>query len=147
MTQGEPISHHDDGPLQTSSASDFSVPYLPGRDGKRTDTGASKGMTLSGLNPVHREVRTEVTADGTVTTVAESTVLPTARPNGHGHSNGNGNGNGEVHAKAKSMADSIQIARLKGYEGDACSECGNFTLLRNGSCLKCATCGSTTGCS
>ena len=38
-------------------------------------------------------------------------------------------------------------ARMKGYEGDACSECGNFTLVRNGTCLKCDTCGGTTGCS
>jgi len=38
-------------------------------------------------------------------------------------------------------------ARIKGYEGDACSECGNFTLVRNGTCLKCNTCGTTTGCS
>jgi ribonucleoside-diphosphate reductase alpha chain len=41
----------------------------------------------------------------------------------------------------------IREARLKGYEGDACGECGNFTLVRNGTCLKCATCGSTSGCS
>ncbi|MCZ6763789.1 MAG: vitamin B12-dependent ribonucleotide reductase, partial [Alphaproteobacteria bacterium] len=34
-----------------------------------------------------------------------------------------------------------------GYEGDACGACGNFTLVRNGSCLKCMTCGETTGCS
>jgi ribonucleoside-diphosphate reductase alpha chain len=39
------------------------------------------------------------------------------------------------------------IARLQGYEGDACGECGNFTLVRNGTCLKCLTCGATTGCS
>jgi ribonucleoside-diphosphate reductase alpha chain len=38
-------------------------------------------------------------------------------------------------------------ARAKGYEGEACSECGNFTLVRNGTCMKCDTCGSTTGCS
>ena len=38
-------------------------------------------------------------------------------------------------------------ARLQGYEGDACGECGNFTLVRNGTCLKCNTCGSTSGCS
>jgi ribonucleoside-diphosphate reductase alpha chain len=38
-------------------------------------------------------------------------------------------------------------AKAKGYEGEACSECGNFTLVRNGTCLKCDTCGSTTGCS
>ena len=38
-------------------------------------------------------------------------------------------------------------ARIKGYEGDPCSECGNFTLARNGTCLKCDTCGATSGCS
>jgi ribonucleoside-diphosphate reductase alpha chain len=39
------------------------------------------------------------------------------------------------------------IARRKGYEGNPCTACGNFTLLRNGTCFKCDTCGSTTGCS
>jgi ribonucleoside-diphosphate reductase alpha chain len=38
-------------------------------------------------------------------------------------------------------------ARIKGYTGEACNDCGNFTLVRNGTCLKCDTCGSTTGCS
>jgi ribonucleoside-diphosphate reductase alpha chain len=41
----------------------------------------------------------------------------------------------------------IREARMKGYEGDSCGECGNFTLVRNGTCLKCNTCGATTGCS
>jgi ribonucleoside-diphosphate reductase alpha chain len=44
-------------------------------------------------------------------------------------------------------AEEIRKARMKGYEGDACPECGNFTLVRNGTCLKCDTCGGTTGCS
>ena len=44
-------------------------------------------------------------------------------------------------------AERSLAARLKGYQGDACGECGNFTLVRNGTCLKCDTCGSTTGCS
>ncbi len=38
-------------------------------------------------------------------------------------------------------------ARLQGFEGDACPECGNFTMVRSGTCLKCTTCGGTTGCS
>ena len=38
-------------------------------------------------------------------------------------------------------------ARMKGFEGDPCNDCGNFTLVRNGTCLKCATCGATSGCS
>ena len=38
-------------------------------------------------------------------------------------------------------------AKARGYEGEACGECQNFTLVRNGTCMKCDTCGSTTGCS
>ncbi|MBL9029991.1 MAG: vitamin B12-dependent ribonucleotide reductase [Caedimonas sp.] len=46
-----------------------------------------------------------------------------------------------------SRARMIATARMKGYEGDSCQECGNFTLVRNGTCLKCVTCGGTSGCS
>jgi ribonucleoside-diphosphate reductase alpha chain len=44
-------------------------------------------------------------------------------------------------------ADKRAEARMKGYIGEACPECANFTLVRNGTCLKCDTCGATTGCS
>ncbi len=40
-----------------------------------------------------------------------------------------------------------QKARYMGYEGDPCPECGALTLVRNGTCLKCDSCGGTTGCS
>ncbi|MBL6769899.1 MAG: vitamin B12-dependent ribonucleotide reductase [Rhizobiales bacterium] len=43
--------------------------------------------------------------------------------------------------------DLINEARIKGYEGVSCDECANFTMVRNGTCLKCDTCGSTSGCS
>ena len=88
--------------------------------------------------------------------------------------NGNGRGNGanvtaklergfsvadkgtEVKVKPQASAVAMTLdhhakkvieARLMGYEGDPCGECGQFTLVRNGTCLKCVTCGSTTGCS
>ncbi len=47
----------------------------------------------------------------------------------------------------RSESELISEARVKGYEGEACQECGNFTLVRNGTCLKCDTCGATSGCS
>ena len=51
-------------------------------------------------------------------------------------------------AEARALAAERRAeARAKGYEGEACGECGNFTLVRNGTCLKCDTCGGTTGCS
>jgi ribonucleoside-diphosphate reductase alpha chain len=50
----------------------------------------------------------------------------------------NGNGNEKKR---------IEEAILKGYTGDMCQECGQATMVRNGTCLKCMTCGSTSGCS
>ena len=48
---------------------------------------------------------------------------------------------------AAAALDQRAKARMQGYEGDPCGECGNFTLVRNGTCLKCNTCGGTSGCS
>ena len=54
----------------------------------------------------------------------------------------------ETRADAKTVeADRRAKAIMQGYTGDACSECSNFTMVRNGTCLKCDTCGSTSGCS
>jgi len=47
----------------------------------------------------------------------------------------------------KVAADRRAKAIMQGYTGDACSECSNFTMVRNGTCLKCDTCGATSGCS
>jgi ribonucleoside-diphosphate reductase alpha chain len=58
-----------------------------------------------------------------------------------------GNGNGGVRVAAAVVSEQIRVARMQGYEGDACSACGSFTMVRNGSCLKCVTCGGTSGCS
>ena len=40
-------------------------------------------------------------------------------------------------AVAPSKAERRAEAKAKGYEGEMCSECGNFTLVRNGTCMKC----------
>jgi ribonucleoside-diphosphate reductase alpha chain len=48
-------------------------------------------------------------------------------------------GNADVSRRAE--------AKIRGYEGESCRDCGNFTLVRNGTCLKCDTCGGTSGCS
>ena len=49
-------------------------------------------------------------------------------------------------ASAKVLSAS-EMARLKGYEGDPCDECGQLMMVRNGTCLKCLNCGATSGCS
>ena len=43
--------------------------------------------------------------------------------------------------------DARTKAKMQGYEGDPCGDCGNYTLVRNGTCMKCNTCGATSGCS
>jgi ribonucleotide reductase alpha subunit len=45
------------------------------------------------------------------------------------------------------LAEQVTAARAKGYTGNACGECGQLTMVRNGSCEKCDSCGSTSGCS
>ncbi|RVV98844.1 vitamin B12-dependent ribonucleotide reductase [Mesobaculum littorinae] len=59
-------------------------------------------------------------------------------------------GQGEAQAAGSAAPLSMDArakARMQGYEGEACGECGNYTLVRNGTCMKCNTCGSTSGCS
>ncbi|MDG1842970.1 MAG: vitamin B12-dependent ribonucleotide reductase [Nitrospinaceae bacterium] len=59
---------------------------------------------------------------------------------------GNGGEGGQA-VTAKKLISTVGIAKLKGYEGDPCDDCGQLTLVRNGTCLKCQTCGATSGCS
>ena len=44
-------------------------------------------------------------------------------------------------------ASASTISKSLGFVGDSCADCGNFTMVRNGTCLKCNTCGATSGCS
>jgi ribonucleoside-diphosphate reductase alpha chain len=94
--------------------------------------------------------------------LASNSRMPTVRAGGVGHALETQTGTvapvassalSETVARAvealteRSESDLISEARVKGYEGEACQECGNFTLVRNGTCLKCDTCGATSGCS
>ncbi|MBH25652.1 MAG: ribonucleoside-diphosphate reductase, adenosylcobalamin-dependent [Myxococcales bacterium] len=162
LPPGEPEHLSDDGmsaagdvgleQVEEDPSSAHAPAYLPGRHGRRRTFSMSKGLTLGGL-ATHWAPPVESNQS--------SAPVALAHGGGNGHHtngrNGNGrNGNGRNgknghHNKAEAMtvklAEAIQVARLKGYEGDPCGDCGNFTLLRNGSCFKCDTCGGTTGCS
>lgn len=55
-------------------------------------------------------------------------------------------------ANAKTEAKKLESERrarsiMQGYTGNMCTECQNFTMVRNGTCEKCDTCGATSGCS
>ncbi len=66
--------------------------------------------------------------------------------NGNG-ATGHKNGSHPAAVLPSSAEEKIRVARLKGYEGDPCNECGQLTLVRSGACCKCDTCGATSGCS
>ncbi|MEW6247091.1 MAG: adenosylcobalamin-dependent ribonucleoside-diphosphate reductase [Nitrospirota bacterium] len=86
-----------------------------------------------------------------------ASIIADKFPSRHDAGNGaRGNGQGNGHALAHQVEitrESLTVtairdtARLKGYEGDPCPECKQFTMVRNGTCLKCVNCGATNGCS
>ncbi|GHE94576.1 ribonucleotide-diphosphate reductase subunit alpha [Aliiroseovarius zhejiangensis] len=88
------------------------------------------GSVLTGTDPVGVLNTLVPETTGVKTTVTETLVSETA-----------------VSAGTINKIDARTKAKMQGYEGDPCGECGNYTLVRNGTCMKCNTCGSTTGCS
>jgi ribonucleoside-diphosphate reductase alpha chain len=98
---------------------------IPGGAGtKNRITAEASGYVTSGATALKGEVALEEAAEAV-------NALPFQAPAGSG----------------PTTADRRAEAKMKGYVGEACPECANFTLVRNGTCLKCDTCGSTTGCS
>jgi len=100
---------------------------IPGGAGQQQRTGTG-GLTV-GANALKSELAQPATQE-VVVGEAEMSKLAFTAP-----------------SAAPSIADKRAEAKMKGYVGEACPECANFTLVRNGTCLKCDTCGSTTGCS
>ena len=90
--------------------------------------GASGAVALNSAGDPVATLQTlvpEVTASATVATSTTTTSLAT--------------GTVQMDPRAK--------AKMQGFEGDPCGDCGNYTLVRNGTCMKCNTCGGTSGCS
>ncbi len=88
--------------------------------------------------------------------LAKSSVITEHLPIRRNGGKGNGHGNGhnvarhvEIMRETLTLTEvqSAKEAKVKGYEGDPCQECKQFTMVRNGTCLKCVTCGATSGCS
>jgi ribonucleoside-diphosphate reductase alpha chain len=85
--------------------------------------------------------------------LAKSSVITEHLPIRRNGGKGNGLSTGhsvsrqvEIMRETLTMTE-VQSAKVKGYEGDPCPECKQFTMVRNGTCLKCVSCGSTSGCS
>jgi ribonucleoside-diphosphate reductase alpha chain len=107
----------------------------PSHEGRTEGAGASNVTALASSGP-----RAEISGAVALKSEPEQKLSPTQALELLNQSDA------RVHAK-QAAAEKRAEARAKGYEGEACGECGNFTLVRNGTCMKCDTCGSTTGCS
>jgi ribonucleoside-diphosphate reductase alpha chain len=105
--------------------------------------GAATARDLAQVAEVASQMESSIT--DTMEAIAEAVTAP--QPLTGGGPANSVTVSAAVAAKVDLKLDRIREARLKGYEGDACGECGNFTLVRNGTCLKCDTCGGTSGCS
>jgi ribonucleoside-diphosphate reductase alpha chain len=127
---------------------DLAISYL-----KRTDLGQVKPDDLlatatntetddSGRVPrAHGKLSAAFRPHGTETETGERMAAPPAGTSRTGERQD------PPSRAALTEASAIAQARIKGYEGDPCPACGSFTLVRNGTCMKCDTCGGTTGCS
>jgi ribonucleoside-diphosphate reductase alpha chain len=120
-------------------ATDRAAPPAPGSaaNADSTGRGGATNITAFGGNATRAEITGAATA---LKSEPEAKLSPTQALEQLAWTDA------RSHAKA-AAAEKRAEARAKGYEGEACGECGNFTLVRNGTCLKCDTCGSTTGCS
>jgi ribonucleoside-diphosphate reductase alpha chain len=123
----------------TRSRTDKLVVMPGGADARATTTetrGADSRTNVTALARPggHAEGATALKADTHVSPAQALETLPWTKPDKAQ----------EVRAQ---VAERRAEAKARGYEGEACPECMNFTLVRNGTCMKCDTCGSTTGCS
>ena len=137
----EPASRSVTGQITTGSRTDDDIhsahlrignePEKP--NGQGNGNGHSGAIHGSGGNGHGQQVQTDLSAKASAnpSAVLESAVAQKRA---------------EI-SKDEQIAQQIRNARMKGYEGDMCTECGQFTMVRNGTCLKCTTCGGTSGCS
>ena len=117
---------------------------------------ASRGYVRNNLVVLNGGAGSATGTDGVDTTasIADAPNGMTSHQADIGVQSAPSNGTSKTVAVSETVMDAvdeklaqIREARIKGYEGEACQECGNFTLVRNGTCMKCDTCGSTSGCS
>ena len=120
---------------------DTSPTGVGSRGDETTERVASRGF-------VRRELK--VVSGGTsdnISVLQTTNFLNDKSPDGALGKTDHDNTEGNVLVRQNSQISKEIEAKIKGYEGEACGECGNFTLVRNGTCMKCNTCGGTSGCS
>ncbi|PSJ61856.1 vitamin B12-dependent ribonucleotide reductase [Kumtagia ephedrae] len=137
---------------------------------------AFTGSTVTALKPLASELRDEVTAfkrdyeerakelaediafdeewapEADASPTPAASAAPTSRAAASSGASATADLFTDAAAREASDAKAIAAERrsqaiMRGYTGNMCSECQNFTMVRNGTCEKCDTCGATSGCS
>ena len=151
---------------------ELAINYLGRNDFRQVSDEDLRADTLRGPGDEPDYIDEEVVSERVIDDAPEPGDAPPAGTNGHTPASGGHRRNGsEPRAETASRlaaevdtrrgyasefrpetaadddARRYREARLRGYEGDPCGECGQFTLVRNGTCLRGDSCGATTGCS
>ena len=100
-------------------------------------------MTTSVLDFIFRDLALSYLGRTDLVQVKPDDLIATAMNRNGEHEARDERQRGELVA----LDNEVHVAKMKGYEGDACPVCGHFTFVRSGTCMRCDTCGSTTGCS
>ena len=106
---------------------------------KTATTSAPKAASLETQGATALKASPEVQTEGKIDNLFKNAPSSAAAPN-------KAETDSADEAK-KVAAERRRHAMMQGYTGDMCTECQNFTMVRNGTCLKCDTCGATSGCS
>ena len=143
-----PSTTHRDEPewSEEEIAQEQMIPYMPTVDVDAPPAG-STGFSRrgqSGTFPAVSAVAVAQRMEERVQHVGGGDDAPAPR---NGVTNGAGHALKAAPANGSSGARAIRDAQAQGYTGDPCPTCQSLTMVRNGSCLKCMTCGGTTGCS
>jgi ribonucleoside-diphosphate reductase alpha chain len=126
---------------------ELAVTYLGRYDLAHVDPEQLRGDSIANDDPDFESE--EVVSEHFVDSGPRRPVAPRSehlKP-GNGHAKHDGTRAATAIAVPATIADRIKQARQKGYEGDPCPACGSLTLVRSGACMKCDTCGETSGCS
>ncbi len=150
LFRGKRLALVDRPATEARGSNDPGTPRGPATGGSVTAIGGSGAGAARAMAAVRREVAASAPqmklglAEAAPAAKAKpAEAAPAARADGPAFKPAGSHAKAEAPSKEQRSA----AARLAGYQGDACPECGNFTLVRNGTCLKCDTCGGTTGCS
>lgn len=122
---------------------ELAVTYLGRNDLSHVDEKENNQYQINYSSIVEPDYESEEVISERTINLDKSSLKTVRTPN-----SGNGNGaNSVAKSQAKIITKKIQEARVLGFTGDICPECQSLTMVRNGTCLKCETCGATTGCS